>query len=127
MPHCYDISNSDSDLRLLEQAYREVFVPEFTDPNERESLENMINYLRQRSAGWYGKNNYHILLVLDDGKPCGMAVADFLAEPNAGVIEFLTIGRQARGRGLGRFLLDAIEEKLATDARSAGKGRLDYI
>jgi len=127
MPQCLDISSSDSDLRLLANVYHDLFVSEFPDANERESLENMIDYLRQRSAGWYGKNNYHILMVLDDGEPCGMAISDYLAEPNTGVIEFLAVSRRARARGHGRFLLDATEERLSKDALSASKAQLDYI
>ena len=127
MPQCYDISSSDSDLRLLEKAYHDLFVSEFPDANERESLENMIDYLRQRSAGWYGKNNYHIVMVLDGGEPCGMAISDYLAEPNTGVIEFLAVRGRARSKGFGRFLLDATEERLSKDARSAGKPLLDHI
>ncbi|MGD0024444.1 MAG: GNAT family N-acetyltransferase [Xanthobacteraceae bacterium] len=115
------------DLAILERFYQEIYVPEFPSRDERESLQNMINYLRLKANGWYGRNNYHILVGFYDGNPIAGSFVDYLDEPNSGVIEFLVVSRALRGTGCGRQLLDETEKRVANDAMLLGKGSLDAI
>jgi len=115
------------DFALLETFYRDLYVVGFPDPNERESLENMQSYLRLKAEGWYGDNSYHILLAVDGDRPVACSISDYLARPNAGVIEFLLVDPRQRGRGVGRRLLDATEDLLQADARRAGPEGLTCI
>ena len=96
-----ELSNRDEDFAILERFYRDLYVSEFPDPDERESLANMKEYLRLKAQGWYRDNNYHLLIALDAGRPCGAAISDYLAEANAGAIEFLVVDPLQRGSGLG--------------------------
>jgi GNAT superfamily N-acetyltransferase len=114
-----ELDASPAGLRSLERFYRALYVPEFPDPHERESLANMARYLALKAWGWYGANNYHVLLMQSGGKVLGGSVSDYLARPNAGVIEFLLTKRSHRGRGLGRALLGATVGLLRRDARAA--------
>lgn len=122
-----DLSASPSDLALLDAFYAGVYIAGFPDPDERESRENMQNYLRLKREGWYGDNSYHILLAIDGGRPVACSISDYLAEPNAGVIEFLLVDPRQRSRGLGRQLHDATEDLLQADARRAGREGLACI
>lgn len=122
-----DLQETEGDLATLEAFHRGIYVAGFPDPDERESLENMCAYLRLRSSGWYGQNNYHILLVKDDEQIVGGAVCDYLAEPNVGIIEFLLVAPSYRGGGIGRRLHDAIQHALQGDAKRAGAGPLAGI
>src|SRR5215831_18986085 len=79
-----EIDASPGGLAELSRFYRRAYVREFPDPDERESLANMKRYLRLKAQGWYGRNNYHIVLAELDGEPIGGSVVDYLAEPNAG-------------------------------------------
>jgi GNAT superfamily N-acetyltransferase len=115
------------DLATLERFYEEVYVPEFPSRDERESLDNMKSYLRLKGNGWYGKNNYHVVLGFADGTAVAGSFADYLDEPNSGVIEFLVVSPTMRGSGFGRRLLDATESRLAADARALGKDALDVV
>ena len=90
-----------SDIELLEHFYHECFVPEFPNPNERETLEDIKEYLHRKETGWYGKNNYHVVVMLDGDMPIGGSISDYLVEPNAGVIEYLVVSPDHRGTGLG--------------------------
>jgi GNAT superfamily N-acetyltransferase len=108
-------------LALLDRFYREAYVAQFPDPNERESLACMREYLRLKARGWYRANNYHVLVALKRGRPVGGAVIDYLAEPNAGILEFLFVLPRARGSGLARRLLDAAIALLRADARATGR------
>ena len=118
-----EIGLNPDELALFRAFYADVYVREFPDENERESLDNMLEYLHKKQAGWYGANNYHILMAVMGGQPVGCAIADYLAGPNTGIIEFLAVGTEMRGQGYGQALHRGIERLLAADAAIA----LDYI
>lgn len=122
-----EITASADDIVLLRQFYHDIYVPEFPDPNERESLENMEQYLRLKEEGWYQANDYHILLFLDNGAPIAGSIIDYLAGPNTGVIEFMVVQKAIRQTGLGAALLKWTEDRLKQDAIKAGHASWDYI
>lgn len=115
-----ELGTSAADRDLLRAFYTKLFIPAFVDADERESLANIQRYLELKASGWYGPNNYHIRVLLDGDRLIGGAIADYLAGPNTGVIEFLVVAADRRERGLGRRLLDDVEGALADDARAAG-------
>ncbi|WP_050416351.1 GNAT family N-acetyltransferase [Azoarcus sp. CIB] len=112
-----EIDASRAGLAALERFYRERYVAEFPDPDERESLDNMRRYLLLKAQGWYGSNNYHIVVAELDGEAVGGVVFDYLAMPRAGVIEFLFVASDRRASGIGRALLDEAIRLLRRDAR----------
>lgn len=123
----HDLTDSAADIDTLTRWYEACYVAEFPNASERESLPNMIEYLRRRASGWYGRNNYHILLAMADGQPVGAAVVDYLAEPNVGVIEFLLTAPAARRSGIGRAVLDRTERLLDQDARRSNGRPLSAV
>jgi GNAT superfamily N-acetyltransferase len=113
-----DLSASAEDRAVLGAFYDELYRPEFPDPDERESLSNIERYLALKAQGWYGANNYHVVLFFDEAGRCvAGSIFDYLAGPNAGVIEFLVVARRQRGRGLGTRVLERTERVIADDAR----------
>jgi hypothetical protein len=58
-----ELTYQREDRERLQRFYRELYIPEFPDEDERESLENMERYLELKEQGWYGKNNYHIIQI----------------------------------------------------------------
>lgn len=115
-----DLDDSERGLRVLAAFYQALYLPAFPDPDERESLESLTDFLRRKRAGWYGPNAYHILVALRAGHPVGGVVFDYLHEAAAGAIEFLVAAPDARHKGLGTHLLQRVESTLAQDARRAG-------
>lgn len=122
-----EIDESPAGLAALGRFYRERYVAAFPDPDERESLANMRHYLALKAAGWYGPNNYHVVIAEVDGEPVGGVVFDYLAAPNAGVIEFLFVAGAFRSSGLGRALLDEAISILRDDARARRGRRLTAV
>jgi GNAT superfamily N-acetyltransferase len=122
-----ELQHKPDDLEILERFYGDIYVAEFPIRDERESLQNMRNYLRLKATGWYGRNNYHILMGFADGNPVAGAFVDYLDDPNAGVLEFLVVSHELRGTGCGRRLLDETEKLLASDAVALGRNGLDCL
>jgi hypothetical protein len=122
-----DLTDSPADVDLLTRFYDTLYVGEFPDPDERESLANMVDYLGRKRRGWYGPNNYHILLAMDGDRPVGGSITDYLAEPDVGVIEFILVSSDARKSGTGRRLLARTEQLLDEDARRSLGRPLDAV
>jgi len=106
---------------LLERFYTEIYEREFPDPDERESLANIASYLALRDEGWYGLNNYHVVLACRGEEVLGGCILDYLELPNAGVLEFLFTVAGARGQGVGRALLAEAERLAKADASRTGR------
>lgn len=123
----HELTAVPRDIALLTFFYETLYLQEFPDPDERESLANMSRYLELKSRGWYGHNNYHIVLLLHAGEPVGCSVCDYLATANAGVIEFLMVAPPLRRLGLGGRLLRWTETTLAVDADSRSAQNLRCI
>ncbi|MHB8472553.1 MAG: GNAT family N-acetyltransferase [Gammaproteobacteria bacterium] len=123
----HELTAASPDLALLTHFYEELYLQEFPDPDERESLANMIHYLKLKAQGWYGHNNYHIVLLMHAGQPVGCSVSDYLATANAGVIEFLMVAPTVRRQGWGGRLLHWTETTLAVDADSRSAQNLHCI
>lgn len=122
-----DITDGAVDLAHLSRFYEGLYVAGFPDPNERESLANMARYLKLRRDGWYGANNYHIILALDGERTVAASVSDYLATPNCGVIEFLLVDESVRGTGVGKTVHTATVAALDADARRAGHAGVDGV
>lgn len=122
-----DISDSPDDLDRLSRFYEGLYIASFPDANERESLANMERYLALRRQGWYGANNYHIILALDGERAVAASVSDYLAMPNCGIIEFLLVDEAERGKGVGQMVHAATVKALDADARRSGNAALDGV
>lgn len=126
----YEIYYDDDDkssVSLLSAYYAEVFLDAFPEPDTRESLENMIDYLKKKKNGWYGKNNYHILIGKTENKIISGAICDYFEEENIGVMEYIAVNRSARKKGCAREIFKKAVHKLEEDARKAGHKHLDWI
>jgi GNAT superfamily N-acetyltransferase len=122
-----DISDESADFDCLSRFYDGLYIAGFPDANERESLANMKRYLQLRREGWYGPNNYHIILALDGDRTVAASVSDYLAKPNCGVIEFLLVDESIRGSGIGKMVHTATIEVLDADAHRIGRSGVDGI
>lgn len=112
-----ELTESGQDAAILTRFHDSLYVEHFPDPNTRESLGQLLEVLRRKAEGAYGRDNRHIVLARRDGELVGGASAVFLAEPNVGVLEFLVAVDDASGRQL----LTRMEDLLGADARELGQ------
>jgi GNAT superfamily N-acetyltransferase len=113
-----ELGAKPADLGLLRQFYDGLYAREFPDPDERESYDNMVEYLRGvgKSA-----NGYHILLARHAGDIIGASISDYFARSNAGVVEFIVVAPDRREHGDGTRLLSETERLLMVDAGRTGR------
>ena len=112
-----DLTESGEDAAILTRFHDGLYVTEFPDPAHRESLGQLLDVLRRKAAGEFGRDNRHVVLALLDGTVVGGASAVFLAEPNVGVLEFV-VGADDWST---RQLLTRVENLLSSDAERLGR------
>lgn len=108
---------SAADGVLLERFYRELYVAEFPVADERESLANMLAYLRSADE----TNAYLVTLSFDGDRIVGGCVADYFRPSSCGVIEFLVVDPRLRGAGIGSDLTAHVERRMHAAASARGK------
>lgn len=112
-----DLTESGEDAYILTRFYDTLYVGEFPDPADRYSLADLLDALRRKSAGDFGRDNRHVVLALLDGQVVGGASAVFLAEPNVAVLEFV-VGADDWSF---RQILTRTENLLRADAERLGR------
>ncbi len=123
----HELTAVPRDIDLLRQFYQDLYLPEVHDPGKHASLDNMMHFLELKMQGWYGANNYHIVLLIESGRPVAGSVSEYLSDANAGIIEFLAVALPWRRQGLGTRLLRWTENTLAVDAGSHSERSLRAI
>ena len=116
-----EITTAPADRARLATFYSDVYERQFPDPDEREALDNIVRYLELKEQGWYGRNNYHVVVAYRGEDVIGGCILDYFDEPNAGVIEFLFAVDAVRDQGVGRHLLVEAERLAFDDARRHGR------
>lgn len=111
-----DLTESGADAAILTRFHDTLYVAGLPDPARRESLGELLDTLRRKAAGEFGRDNRHIVVALLDGTVVGGASATFLAEPNVGVLEFV-VGADEEST---RQLLARVEGLLSVDAEWIG-------
>jgi hypothetical protein len=110
-------------LHLLEEAYRDIYVPAFPDENERESLEKfkkavdggfpgvqvVINILGERLED---PDNYVVK---------GISVGYYYEKQNVGLLAYNAISPEHRESGLGKLMVQSRIESMQKMAQARGK------
>ncbi|MDR0964358.1 MAG: hypothetical protein LBM60_07060 [Clostridium sp.] len=123
----FEVSLDDTEtLSLLGTFYTTIYCPAFPDINERETLDNMLHYLRKEEMKGT-KNNYHIVLAQNNGHLLGGIIFDYFCNSNVGVIEFITTSKTNRCKGSGREIYQKAVEILRLDSSKAGYQQLNAI
>lgn len=122
---------SCNDLDDLDDFYYNVFSKSFTDKNECESYDSILNYLIANcvndSEDW--KYHYWVVVAKDSvtHKVIGGAIFDYFRHSNSAVIEYLVISEDYRKSGIGRMLYNYAYSVINSSALSVGFEKVDYV
>ena len=116
-----------STVLYLREFYTEIYVDNFPDPDERESLDNLLTYLKNAETA--DNYRYHIVLLKDNtnNSIIGGSIFNYFMEPNSGVIEFIAVKNNIQSRGVGTLIYDYIVKTMSADAQKLRQKKLDYI
>jgi hypothetical protein len=110
-------STRPADLDLLRRYHAESFKLSFPGDDERDVEE----YFHRDQRGEFGANKYHVVVGTDGDELLGGSVSAYLAEPNAGVIEYQNVNVAHRGSGVAAEIYLLTESILEEDAERAGR------
>ena len=106
------------DLHHLNKFYSRVYVVSFPDVNERESYNNILDYLlKQRNPSMH---EYAVALAFDDGYVIGGCIYNYFARSNSGFIEFLAVDQNYYGQQIATRLFDFVKDDINTVSNKFG-------
>ena len=118
--------SSREDVSDLARFYTEIYLDCFPDPNERETFDSLLNYLKEGAST--KDYQYHILLLKDEeNNILAGAVFDYFPQANAGMIEFIAVKSDRQSAGIGSLLYRKVLATLNSDAQRFRKKQPDYI
>ena len=107
--------NNKDHISILNRFYNELYILEFTNEDERESLENIIKQSQLISK--IKECKYYCIIVLYENEIIGGIIADYLCEINCGVIEFIVINKKKRRLHIASNLLSILFNYFNEDAQ----------
>jgi len=119
MMELVQLSDNRRDRERLRHFYSTIFVREFPDPDERESLENLEAYLAPPGTS---ARRHHIILALDGETPLAGSISDYFEASATAAIEFLVVEPRFWGHGIGTKLVQSTETAIAGAAALLGRG-----
>lgn len=110
-------SSGTADLAVLRRYVSESFKLSFPGDDERDVEE----YFHLDQRGEFGENKFHVVVATDGDELLGGSVSAYLAEANAGVIEYQNVMPAHRGSGIATDIYLLTERLLEEDAKRAGR------
>lgn len=118
--------NNTASVELFKNFFDVIYCTEFPDPDERDSWNDLLKYLKQSSSN--DKNElYFVKILVINGSVAGGVIFDYLPQCNWGVIEYIAIKEDRQNQGWGSKLLKYVHEKLEETARRNGYQRVKAI
>jgi GNAT superfamily N-acetyltransferase len=102
-------------------------------PADRQPVAELMSELAERRLGLLSSHNFHLIAAVgardDDppGEPVGAIIGVYLGGVNAGLVMYLAVREEHRGRRLGRLLRPRLVEAFREDARAAGHDDVAFV
>lgn len=118
--------NDFESLGILGRFYCELYIKEFPDANERETLDNIINQAKYFQSS--STNTYHCVLAIVGQEIVGGIIGDYFSDCNCGVIEFVVVEQDKRKQHIGSGLISNLINFFNKDAKKilSGQRNIDY-
>lgn len=88
----------------------------FPRREEVETVDNIKKYLSLKKTGFYGKNNYHILILKLNNKVIGFIIGDYYFSSGISFIEFIGIDSSYVKRGYSKILIEKFLDLVKEDS-----------
>lgn len=110
----------------LGRFYTEVYMDSFPNPDERETFDSLLSYLKDGEQATEYK--YHIVIAKNENAEIvGGCIFDYFPATNAGMIEFLAVKSDMQSSGIGTAIYKHVLSILAEDAFACGNRAVDNI
>jgi hypothetical protein len=98
-------------------------------PADRQPISEMMSELAERRLGMFSSYNYHLIAAVNPGEadPAGAIIGVYLGGVNAGIVLYLAVRKQDRGRRVARLLRPRLIEAFQADARAGGHADIAFV
>jgi GNAT superfamily N-acetyltransferase len=98
-------------------------------PADRQPVSELLSELAERRMGLLSNHNFHLIAACapGDGEPVGAAIGVYLGGVNAGLVMYLAVRPEYRGRRVARLLRPRLVEAFRADARREGHPELAFV
>lgn len=114
--------SEDLDIDLLVQFYRE-FMMDSSEPDP-EPLQNWIRYLSEDEQSRLRLADFHVIVAVDltvsPPRVCGGVAFEYYYRANTGLCTYLFVHPESRRLGLGKMLMDDVQNTLDLNAKDRG-------
>ena len=100
-------------ISILTRFYNELYILEFTDEDEIDTLENII-YQSKRIIKEY---KYYCIIALYENEIIGGIIGDYFCECNCGIIEFIVVNQKKRRLHIASNLMSNLFNYFNEDAK----------
>lgn len=119
-----DFDNAEN-LGLFGRFYCELYMREFPDENERESLDNILEQARRMKSS--ESSSYHCIIATVGSDIVGGIIGDYFPKVNCGAVEFIVVAPDRRHQRIGTGLISNLVNFFNADAQKyIGKSHIDY-
>lgn len=115
--------NTPQHFHLLEEAYREIFIPAFPDPDERESLQQIMEAIHEKVPNLVMAVNILGENLNDPQKAVvkGIGIAEYYEDASVGLLAYNAIDPKYREKGMGKILVQSRIDTMKKFAKERGK------
>ena len=122
-----DIDDKKS-LAMLGEFYTDIYIDVFPNRDERETFDNLLEYLKLNEQNAGKDYIYHILLAKDNNdRVMGGCIFDYYVNNNSATIEFLAVREEKQSGGYGTMIYQQVLKVLNEDAIKSHHLIVDHI
>jgi len=98
-------------------------------PADRQPISELASELAERRLGLFSNYNFHVIAatVGESDEPAGAIIGIYLGGVNAGLVMYLAVRQEFRGRRIARLLRPRLIEAFREDARKTGREDLAFV
>ena len=119
-----DFSN-ESHISILYKFYNELFIKEFTNQDEADSLQSIIDQAKKVYKS--GEYKYYCIIALKEREIYGGIIGDYFGKCNCGVIEYIVVNPRKRYLHIGTNLINKLINNFNEDAKIYHKYLINHI